>query len=59
MVPPPNCRMTSFWNRSRSIWPAWIPPDATGNTPGIEAQSWSKKIPFSGLIGTWFSPSVS
>ena len=33
----------------------WIPPDATGITPGIDPQSWSKKMPrvrFSGIKGS-------
>ncbi len=57
MVPPPNCRTTSSPKSERSwcIWPAWMPPEATGMTLRRPAQSWSKKIPcarFSGTLGS-------
>jgi hypothetical protein len=47
IVPPPNCRITSSPKRSISwcIWPAWMPPLATGMTFFRSAQSWSKNRP--------------
>ncbi len=47
IVPPPNCSTTSSPNRSMSwcIWPAWMPPEATGITLRSPAQSWSKNNP--------------
>jgi len=46
IVPPPNCSTTSSPNRSSSwcIWPAWMPPEATGMTLRNAPQSCSKKI---------------
>ena len=43
IVPPPNCSTQSSPNRSSNwcIWPAWMPPEATGITFFRSAQSWS------------------
>src|SRR3989344_9095519 len=46
-VPPPNCNTESSPKilTSAGMCHTWMPPEATANTPGMEPQSWSKKMP--------------